>query len=247
MKIDSSNIKLSLGSDEVQKAFLGSVPVYEQADRFTLLYEWNPINWASGDWFDRVSGYTFSKIGTPTKGTDEGTPYISVDYNNCFRRPGNVSGPAIPRNWMWEITFMRTVTVSGKDWVIVDWGSYGSASNGGIGLILAANGKIRTNCKPTNNTVVGNVTHSKTFSDNVKYTVRMGCEMYSATQDIQWIEVDGVKVTASTPHDPFVGLNKPGLGRFFGRGCINNTAGSIYHNGSGRIYAIRIYKDNKTS
>ena len=215
----------------------------DDPNRFILLYEWNPINWTSGDWFDRVSGYTFSKIGTPTKGTEDGLPYLLVDYNNCFRRAANISGPAIPRNWMWEITFMRTVTVSGKDWVIIDWGSYGSASNGGIGLILSADGKIRINCKPTNNTVVGNVTHSKVLSDNVRYTVRMGCEMYSAAQDIQWIEIDGVKVTASTPHNPFTGLNKPNLGRFFGRGCINNSGSSIYHNGTGRLYSVKIFKD----
>ena len=215
----------------------------EDPNRFTLLYEWEASRWTDDNsaWGDSISGYNLSKNGSPTKGADDGA-YIVVNTSNYFYRPGNTNLP-MPRNWMWEITFMRTIAVTGKNWYLVDFGSLGSATNGGIGLYVTPAGNFGINCKPTNNTVVGNVSLAAGIEDNIKYTVRMGCQQYSSTQDVQWIEFNGVKVTATTPHSPFANLSKPALGRYFGKGCYS---GNAYSDGTGRLYDIKIYTDTQT-
>lgn len=226
-----------------QKLYVGDdkMKIIPKDSRFELLYEWNAEDWTSGNWSDRCANYTFSKMGTPTKGTDGDEAYINVSFKNYFRRLRNQGAIPIPRNWMWEVTFMRTKNKN-LPWYLVDWGSLGTASTGGIGLFVNASGTIGINCKPTNNTVVGNVTTSTRVEDNAKHTVRMGCMMYSDTQDIQWIEIVGGEYKVATkPHAPFAALSNPNLGRYFGRGYISNTA---YQEGEGRIYSIKIFTDN---
>lgn len=208
----------------------------EDPNRFTLLYNWTVANWSSGNFTalkaDGTSaGVYLEKYGSSTKQSDENGYYFQLTSSAYLRKIAAGGTITIPRNWMFEITFVRvasTATMSPFSW--------GGANNSVAQINITSGGALSDTCKPTSSTASGGVGTfpGVTIQTGVLYTIRYGCEMYSETQDLQWFEYDGVRKKASTPHAPFSNLSSGGL-RALGR----NTDAM-------KLYSFKVYTDTKT-
>lgn len=203
-----------------------------------LIHDWEGVDALdNGYWVDRVGGIKARAVNSPTHDIDgylldsNGTPQKYFDFVGVNKLNFGYHYRIIAE-FAAEAPFKMNTG-------IYDFGSWRGADYG-IGLFYYPNSNpiyIDQNYK-FNNGITYNVKYSPvTLLSNEKYKIVSGCEAYDSQNDVQFIEIAGVKAYG-LPHSPInftvINLNSDGC---FGKGARGPTIKM-------KLYSIKIYNDD---
>lgn len=193
----------------------------------------------NGLWIDRVNGLGWTATNNPVHNTDNYVCGKSVGFFQMALNAAAPNGLRIGQYWRIEIDF--EIVSLNNILMVIDFGSLTGASHA-FGLLSGSpyDGFI-DNYKGFSN----DTTYSAAFvldsnlSVGDRMTVKFGCEKYSETDDVQFIEIDGVK-TYGAPHaQTEFNANFNNSNGYIGRGHLTSYCG-----GSIKVYSLKIYANN---
>lgn len=203
-----------------------------------LAYHWSgEDSLVGGLWIDRISGLGWTATNNPVHNSDNYVCGKSVGY---FVMNMNTLGLNLGRHWAVEADF-EVVSLDNTLSVI----DFGSLSNSTHAFAIASGSPWSTmtdNYKGFGNatTYATLATLGQALAVGTRKTCRIGCEAYDATQDTQYLEVDGVKTLGFAPHKPttfYQNFNKA-------EAVIGAGWEARYAGGSIKIYDIKIYTES---
>lgn len=187
--------------------------------------------------FDRINGLGWSaEGGRPVHNSDNYVCGKNVGYLTMNLNAASPAGLRIGRYWRMSVDF--EVDSLDNTLAILDFGSLQAARHA-FGLLSSSPyNAIEDNYKPFSNDITyrTKATFDTALSVGTRKTISFGCEKFDATNDVQYIEIDGVK-TYGTPHaqTSFDANFNAGTG-YIGRGMLTNYCG-----GSIKLYDLKIY------
>lgn len=212
----------------------------------------SPIHWWSGEdnlqsggdgymyLFDRINGLGWSaEGGSLVHNSDNYVCGKNVGYLAMNFNAASPAGLRIGRYWRMEVDFeVDSFDSYYPNLVIADFGSLQNARHA-FGLMSdSPYNTIIDNYKPFSNDTSYATTASlgTALSVGTRKIISFGCEKYDATNDVQYIEIDGVK-TYGAPHaQTTFDANFYASHGYIGRGMLTNYCG-----GSIKLYDLKIY------
>lgn len=205
----------------------------------TLRYWWDgQDSLVGGAWVDRQAGIGLNATNSPAQ-TDGGwTCGKNVGY---FYTTPNEAGIDLGRHWTIEVD-CEIVSTGTNPLYVLDFGSLTAATHAfGLSFTTTYMDSLYDNYKGFSNattyaTIFGQL---QKFTVGSRMTLRVGCMPYDSTQDVQYIEYNGMR-TMGAAHTPTTfnhDFNRDTL--YLGRGYD-----AIYCDGAVKIYSIKIYNND---
>lgn len=183
-----------------------------------------------------MNGLAWTARDSPVHNTDNYVCGKNVGFFAMNLNAASPNGLRIGQYWRIEIDF--EVDSLDNTLCVLDFGSLQNARHA-FGLLSSSPyDTINDNCKPFSNATTYTTTANldEALAVGTRKTICFGCEKYDDSNDVQYIEVDGVK-TYGAPHaQTTFNANFNGQYGYIGRGVLANYCG-----GSIKIYDLKIY------